>query len=71
MKKIGELEVTDQQKLVLSVGEYKSRGERIDLRMYVKPKDGDSYIPTKKGIFFDSEWLPDFLKMIGKLEDYS
>lgn len=69
MKKIGELEVTNQSKLILSMGEYKEKGERIDLRMYVKSKDGSKYIPTIKGIFFHSEWLPDFIKMIEKLKD--
>jgi hypothetical protein len=69
MKKIGELEVTDKSKLVLQIGEYKDKGERIDLRMYVKSKDGSKYIPTIKGIFFDSEWLPKFIIMINKLKD--
>jgi len=55
MKKIGEIEVTDQSKLILSFGEYKDQGERIDLRLYVKSKDEEAYIPTKKGIFFSSE----------------
>ncbi len=68
MKKIGELQVTDKSKLVLSIGKFKDR-ERIDLRMYVRPENGDKEIPTKKGIFFDSEWLPDFMKMIEKLKD--
>jgi len=67
MKKLGELEITDKSKLVLSIGEYKDR-ERIDLRMYVK-SNGDKEIPTKKGIFLDSEWLPDFVKMIRLLEN--
>lgn len=66
MKKIGELEITDKSKLVLSIGEYKDR-ERIDLRMYVKNEDKE--IPTKKGIFLDSEWLPDFVKLVRKLEN--
>lgn len=70
MKKIGELEVTDNGKLVLSFGEYKDKGERIDLRLYVRAKDDEGkYIPTIKGIFFNSEWLPDFIKMIEKLKD--
>jgi hypothetical protein len=69
MKKIGELEVTDKSKLVLQIGGYKDKGERIDLRMYTKIKDEDKYIPTKKGIFFDAEWLPKFIIMIEKLKD--
>lgn len=65
MKKIGELEIADRSKLILSIGEYKGR-ERIDLRIYVRSKNKE--IPTRRGIFFDSEWLPDFIKMIRKLE---
>lgn len=66
MKEIGQLEVTDNKKLILSIGEYKDQGERIDLRQYVKVDD--EYIPTRKGINFNSEWLPNFIKMIRKLE---
>lgn len=69
MRKIGEIEVTDQSKLVLTIGEYKDQGERIDLRLYVKSKEGDSYIPTKKGIFFSSEYLPHFLEIVDKLKE--
>ena len=47
MKVLNELEVTDNKKLVLSIGEYRG-SERIDLRQYVKVDD--DYIPTKKGI---------------------
>jgi len=69
MKKIGELEVTDQSKLILSIGEYKNQGERIDLRLFVKSKDGDKYIPTPKGIFFSGEYLPHFIEIVNKLKD--
>jgi len=67
MKKIGELEINDKSKLVLSLGEYKNQ-DRVDLRMYVKSKNENKEIPTKKGIYFDQEWLPDFVKMVRKLE---
>ena len=69
MKKIGELEITDQSKLVLAIGEYKNQGERIDLRLFVKSKDEDRYVPTKKGIFFSSEYLPDFIEIVNRLKD--
>lgn len=69
MKQIGELEVTDNGKLILSIGEWKDKGERVDLRLYVKSKNDDSkYIPTPRGIFFDSEWLPDFITLVEKLK---
>ena len=66
MKEIAVLEVTDNKKLVLSIGEYRNE-ERIDLRQYVKVDD--KYIPTKQGVNIHAEWLPDFVKMIRKLED--
>jgi len=67
MKKIGEIEVTDQSKLILSLGEYKDQGERIDFRLYVKSKD--EFIATRKGIFFSSEYLPHFIEIVDKLKD--
>jgi len=66
MKIVAELDVSDNKKLVLSIGKFQER-ERIDLRQYVKVDD--KYIITKKGINFDSEWLPNFIKMVRKLED--
>jgi len=66
MKILGELEVTDHKKLVLSIGEYRDQ-ERVDLRQYVLVDE--EYIPTPKGINFNSEWLQDFIKLIKKLED--
>jgi len=66
MKILSELEVTDNKKLVLSIGEYRG-DERIDLRQYVKVDE--EYIPTKKGINFNSEWVDKFMTMISKLKD--
>ncbi|HNR65347.1 MAG TPA: PC4/YdbC family ssDNA-binding protein [Atribacterota bacterium] len=68
MKQIGELEITDTSKLVLSFGEFRG-AQRVDLRTYVKLKDKDEYIHTKKGINFNAEWIDDFVKMIEKLKD--
>ena len=66
MKEIGQLDVTDNKRLVLSIGEYIG-DERVDLRQYVKVDK--EYIPTKKGLNFNSEWLPDFIKLVRKLEN--
>ena len=66
MKEIGQTDVADNKRLILAIGEYKEQ-ERVDLRQYVKVDN--EYIPTKKGINFSSEWLPNFIKMIRKLED--
>jgi len=68
LKEIAILDVTDNKRLVLSLGEYRGI-ERIDLRQYVKPRDDEKYIPTPKGVNFSSEWLPDFVKMVNKLND--
>ena len=67
MKQVSELQVTDNKKLVLSIGEFKG-SERIDLRQFVNI-DGE-YIATKKGVNFDSEWLDGFIKMVDKLKKY-
>jgi hypothetical protein len=66
MKQIAELEVTDNKKLVLSIGEFRGV-ERVDLRQYVKVKE--EFIPTPKGINFSAEWIDDFIKMVEKLKD--
>jgi len=66
MKQIARLDITDNKRLILSIGEYRGI-ERIDLRQYVKA--GNEYIPTHRGINFNSGWLDDFLKMIEKLKD--
>jgi hypothetical protein len=62
MKQIGQLDVTDNKRLVLSIGEFRGV-ERVDLRQYVKVKDGD------KGINFAAEWIDDFVKMVEKLKE--
>ena len=66
MKEIAVLDVTDRKRLILSIGEYRGE-ERVDLRQSVLV-DKD-YIPTKKGINFNSEWINKFLEMVEKLKD--
>ena len=66
MKILNEFEITDNKKLVLSIGEYRG-SERVDLRQYIKVDD--DYIPTKKGVNFSGEWLDKFIEMIDKLKD--
>ena len=66
MKEIGQLDVTDRKRLVLSIGEYRGE-ERIDLRQNVLVDK--EYIPTRKGINFNSEWIDKFIEMIEKLKD--
>ncbi len=66
MKQVAELEVTDNKKLVLSIGEFRGV-ERVDLRQYIKVKE--EFIPTPKGINFSAEWIDDFIVMVEKLKD--
>jgi hypothetical protein len=66
MKTLAELQITDKAKLIMSYGEYRG-SERIDLRQYFF-MDGE-YRPSRKGINFNSEWVDDFIKMVGKLKD--
>jgi len=68
MKEIGKLDITDNKRLVLSVGEFRG-AQRVDIRTYVKLKDKDEYIQTKKGINFNAEWVDNFVKMVDKLKD--
>jgi len=68
MKQIAQLDVTDNKRLVLSVGEFRGV-ERVDLRQYVKVKGEDEFIPTPKGINFNAEWIDDFVKMVEKLKE--
>ena len=72
MKEIAVLDVTDNKRLILSIGNFRNE-ERVDLRQYVKvkgEKSEDKFIATRKGININSEWLDDFVKMIEKLKDY-
>lgn len=66
MKQLVELEITDNKKLILSIGEFRG-SERIDLRQFIKVDD--RYIATKKGINFNSEWVEKFIEMIEKLKE--
>ena len=66
MKIIDEFDISDNQKIRCQVGEYRG-SERIDLRQFIKVDN--EYIPTKKGINFNAEWLDNFIKMVDKLKD--
>ena len=65
MKELAQLDVTDNKRLILSIGEYRGV-ERIDLRQYIKVKD--DWIATKRGINFCSEWVDKFKDMMKKLD---
>jgi len=66
MRIIDEFDISDNQKLRLQKGDWRG-SERIDIRQYIK--GADDLKPTKKGINFNAEWLPDFIKMVKKLEN--
>jgi len=66
MKLIDEFDIGERMKLRLQIGEYKG-DERIDVREYIKVDN--EFIPTKKGINFNSEWRDKFIEMVEKLKD--
>lgn len=65
MKGIGFLDVTDDKRLILKIGDYQGSSERIDLRLYVK-KDKD-FIATRSGVSCPGDLLDSFVKLINKL----
>ena len=67
MSEVGYINVTDNKRLVLTISDFRGK-ERIDLRENYLNKEG-TYNPTRKGVSFDSEWLPGFVKLINKLND--
>lgn len=72
MQEVGHLDIADNKRLVLSIGEFRGE-ERIDLRENYLNKScnllrGD-WNPTRRGANFNSEWLPDFIKLINKLNN--
>lgn len=67
MKEIGHIDISDSKRLVLSISDFKGT-ERIDLREHYLNRDGN-YGYTKRGVNFNSEWLPNFVKLINKLND--
>ncbi|MBA7634033.1 hypothetical protein ES703_41607 [subsurface metagenome] len=67
MKELGHLDITDSKRLVLSISNFRGT-ERIDLREHYLNKDGN-YGYTKRGVNLNSKWLPDFVKLINKLNE--
>ena len=67
MKELGFVDVSDNKRLILKIGDYQGGPEKIDLRIYVK-KDDNELIATKSGMSFSSEWLSPFLQLINKLD---
>jgi hypothetical protein len=71
MRELAQLDVTDNKRLILSIGEFRN-DLRVDLRQYVRTKDDKGvnfWIPTRKGVNFSVEWIDKFLEMIKKLEN--
>lgn len=65
MKELGFIDITDNKRLTLKIGDYQGTPEKIDLRIYIKK--GDGLIATKSGVGFSSEHLDPFLKLVSKL----
>ena len=66
MKLLDKFNITDKMELRLQIGDFEGK-ERVDIRQYLK-RDNE-YIPLKKGINFDSEWVDRFITMVEKLKD--
>jgi len=66
LKELAVLDITDNKRLILSIGEFRN-DERIDLRQYIKVDN--EFLPTKKGVNFSSEWLDKFIEMVNKLRE--
>jgi len=66
MKVVSQLDVTDRKRLVLSIGKYRDQ-ERIDLRQHISVDK--EYLPTRRGINLNIEWIDKFIEMIEKLKE--
>ena len=54
------------EEIRISIRKYKGR-HFIDLRLWFESKKGEEYRPTKKGVFFSIEQLPEFKRGIDRL----
>ena len=67
MRELGYLDVSEEKRLILKIGEYQGSSERIDFRLYVK-KDKD-FIATRSGVSCPGDLLDSFVKLINKLNN--
>jgi len=67
MRELGSLDVSDNKKLILKIGNYQSDLEKIDLRLYVKKNN--ELIATRAGVVFPGEYLDSFVELINKLNN--
>ena len=67
MRELGSIDISDEKRLVLKIGEYQGSSERIDLRLYVKK--GEDLIATRSGVSCPGEYLDSFIKLINKLDN--
>lgn len=54
------------EEIRLSVRKYKGR-HFIDLRLWFQHQKGSEYRPTKKGVFFSLDQLPEFKRGVDRL----
>ena len=54
------------EEIRLSVRKYKGR-HFIDLRLWFQSEKGGEYRPSKKGVFFSVEYLPEFKRGVDRL----
>lgn len=67
IREIGFIDISDSKRLVLSISNFRGT-ERIDFREFYLNKEG-GYNPSRRGVNCNSEWLPEFVSLISKLND--
>jgi hypothetical protein len=69
MKIFGRLDKNSVEEIQFSFCEWNGK-EYVDIRVWVKedPEEGRKEIPTRKGIRFNAELLPDFLKILKRMD---
>jgi len=70
MSKIfGRIEKNSVEEIRFSFCEWNGK-EYVDVRVWIKedPEEGRKEIPTRKGIRFNAELLPEFIKILRKMD---
>jgi hypothetical protein len=63
-----EIPKNDNLKVVIQKQLYNSK-ESVDIRTFFKPKEDSNWLPTKKGVSFSLERLPEVIAALQKMED--
>jgi hypothetical protein len=70
MKTLAKIEKNPAEEIRFSLTEWKSK-KYVDIRIWIKadPGEGQEEIPTKKGIRFLAELIPEFIKILQKIDE--